>query len=228
MPRLTLAAVTLAPVLLATAGELLAGCSGGDHITKSQAVGYARAVNLRPGDVPGMSSEGGHEPNGAVVGFEVTPSRGCGASDRGERFDFYSPIFRGSRGERRATARGGYLRLPAEGLHSKIAVMKNAAEQERDFSALGCDLLSEAPRRKAQRLPSPLPGPRVLGLRTWRTAPTYMFGTTNVLIYSDGFRFVMGPAEIKLAVTSAPRPPSAELERRLLSLLYSRAKAHRL
>lgn len=55
-----------------------------------------------------------------------------------------------------------------------------------------------------------------------------MFGPTKVRLYSDGFRFVVGPAEVKLAVTSAPRPPNAELERRLLALLYSRATAQKL
>jgi hypothetical protein len=54
------------------------------------------------------------------------------------------------------------------------------------------------------------------------------FGTHNTTLYTDGFRFVVGPAEVLLAVISAPRPPRAEFERRLLQLLYSRAKAHRL
>src|SRR5579859_976703 len=200
---------------------LASGCGSGDHrVTRAQAIAFASAVNLR--QVPGMSGEGGHEPNGAVATFEVTPAPGCGASDRGERFDFYSPIFRRSPGRRVHT--GFPLPLPAEGFHSKISVMPSTAEQERDFSAHACDMPSEAKKPNALRLPSPLPGVRVLGLRTWRTAPSYMFGPTNVLLYSDGFRFVVGPAEVKLAVTSAPRPPNAGFEHYLLSLLYSRAK----
>jgi hypothetical protein len=201
---------------------LASGCGSGDHrVTRAQAIAFARAVNLRR--VVGMSSEGGHEPNGQVVRFELTPSHGCGPSDRGERFDFYSPIFRRSRGERRGPA-GGHVPLPTEGLHSKVSVLQSAAEQERDFSARACDTRSEAKKPNAQRLPSPLLGVRVLGLRTWRTAPRYMFGPTNVLLYSDGFHFVVGPAEVKLAVMSAPRPPNAEREHYLLLLLYNRAK----
>jgi hypothetical protein len=72
---------------------LMSGCGSGDHrVTRAQASAFAKAVNLR--HVLGMSGEGGHEPNGQVVRFELTPPHGCGPSDRGERFDFYSPIYR--------------------------------------------------------------------------------------------------------------------------------------
>jgi hypothetical protein len=200
---------------------LMSGCgSEGHRVTRAQAAAFANEVNLR--HVLSMSSEGGHEPNGQVVRFEVTPSHRCGPSDRGERFDFYSPIFRQSGGGHHAHA-GPPVPLPAEGLHSKISVMESAGEQERDFSALGCDARSEAKKPNAQRLPSPLSGVRVLGLRTWRSAPSDIFGRTNAVLYSDGFHFVVGAAEVKLAVSSAPHPPDAGREHYLLSLLYNRA-----
>ena len=63
----------------------------------------------------------------------------------------------------------------------------------------------------------------MLGLRTWRSAPSDIFGRTNAVLYSDGFHFVMGAAEVKLAVSSAPHPPDAGREHYLLSLLYNRA-----
>ncbi len=199
----------------------LSGCGSEAHrVTRAQAIAFADEVNLR--HVLGMSSEGGHEPNGQVVRFELTPSHRCGPSDRGERFDFYSPIFRQSgRGHREHA--DPPVPLPAEGLHSKISVMVSAAEQEHDFSALDCDARSGAKKPNAQRLPSPLPGVRVLGLRTWSSAPRSIFGGTNAVLYSDGFRFVVGAAEVKLAVSSAPHPPDARREHYLLSLLYSRA-----
>jgi hypothetical protein len=50
-----------------------------------------------------------------------------------------------------------------------------------------------------------------------------MFRSRNVALYRDRFTFVVGPAEVVLAVSSAPRPPRAEPERRLVSLLYERA-----
>src|SRR5579859_6885409 len=117
---------------------LATGCgSGGHRVTRAQAVAFASAVNLR--HVLGMSSEGGHESNGQVVRFELTPSNRCGPGDRGERFDFYSPIFRRSRAGQRVHA-GFPLPLPAEGIHSKVSVMQNARAQERDFSVRVCDM----------------------------------------------------------------------------------------
>jgi hypothetical protein len=64
----------------------------------------------------------------------------------------------------------------------------------------------------------------MLGVRAWRTAPRDVFGRTNVTLYSDGFDFVVGAAEVKLELSSAPHPPDAGLEHYLLSLLYDRAK----
>jgi hypothetical protein len=205
---------------------LASGCgSGGHRGTRAEAIAFAGGVNLRAGEfTENVSSEGAPEPDGAVVRFEVTPPRGCGPSYRGERFDFYSPVFRPSARARRVRLAGGHLSLPAEGFHSKVSVMKSAGEAQRDFSANACAARAAAEAHHAQLLPGPaLPMVRLLGLRTWRTAPSYMFERTDVRLYSDGFRFVMGAAEVKLAVTSAPRPPRAELERHLLSVLYNEA-----
>jgi hypothetical protein len=209
-----------ATVACAAVAALMAGC-GASHetrTTKASAVAFADAVNLAPGDVPEMHSFGGREAKGSIVHFELTPKRGCGVGDRGERFDVYSPSF--------STGRGYPQRLPAEGLHSRVAVMRSAGEQQRDFAARECDIgRTEAASGTARTRPlsAPLPGVGVNGLRTWRVAPRYMFGAAAVSQYSDRFSFVMGPAEVVLAVTSSPRPPRAGLERRLLSLLYERA-----
>jgi hypothetical protein len=46
--------------------------------------------------------------------------------------------------------------------------------------------------------------------------------------YRDTFSFVVGAAEIVLNIETAPRPPHTGVERRLLSLLYSRAEAQKL
>jgi hypothetical protein len=213
-------------------GLVLTGCGGGSgHITKARAVAYARAVNLRRSDVPGMASFGGLEANGEVVNFQLTPAPGCGSADSGEEFDVYSPMFRRLGKGQGARVGGGYLSLPAEGVHSKVAVKQSTAEDERDFSALVCgnahfEATRHTPRHRG--LPSPLSGVRVLGVRTWTIAQRATFGTANVSVYNDRFSFVVGPAEVELAVTSAPGPPRAELERHLLSLLYGRAEAHKL
>jgi hypothetical protein len=65
VPRLVL--VTLS---LVAACVLSAGCGGGNRVSGAQAVAYARAVNLREGDVPGtraVSSEGETTGGGAFA-----------------------------------------------------------------------------------------------------------------------------------------------------------------
>jgi hypothetical protein len=229
VPVLVRRIVVISVVVLAVfAGGVVVAASGGEStpISRAQAVAFAHAVDLRPGDVPGMRSFGGREPNGLVVSFQLTPAPGCGSAENGEEFDVYSPTFR-----RLGGTHGGYSSLPAEGLHSKVSVKQSRAQQERDFSASVCDNAhNEALVRSAthQVLPSPLPGVHVFATRDSRIAPRAMFGTANVTLYSDRFRFVVGPAEIVLAVTSAPRPPRTGLERSLLALLYSRAVGQRL
>jgi hypothetical protein len=211
----SLAALTAAPFV---------GCAGSTRVTRARATAFEEAVNLRPSDVPEMRSFGGtNESGGEVVHFELTPKATCGATDHGERFDGYSPVF---------SLRGGYPQsLPAEGLHSRVSVMPTADEQERDFAAQLCELRRSEATRESTRprsLPSPLPGVPVLAIRTRTAAPKYMFEQAKVTLYRDRFSFIVGPAEVVLAVSSAPRPPRPGLERRLLSLLYTRAEAHKL
>src|ERR1700756_4445215 len=126
-------ALSLTVALIAVATS---GCAGSDraHVTRARAIAFARAVNLRVGDVQGMEAVGGREPNGQVVSFQLTPRSGCGPADSGGRFDFYSPSFRRPVKERRVRP-GGQVALPAEGLHSKVSVVLSAAEQERDFAS---------------------------------------------------------------------------------------------
>jgi len=48
----------------------------------------------------------------------------------------------------------------------------------------------------------------------------------QIPLYIDSFGFLAGPAQVSLTAISVKRPASAATEHRLLSLLYSRAKAH--
>jgi hypothetical protein len=76
---------------------------------------------------------------------------------------------------------------------------------------------------------SPLPGRPILGLRRaghfW-IAPHGARGVIN--FYSDQFGFVIGRVLVTLDTYGAPNPVRVATERRLLSLLYSRAKAYKL
>jgi hypothetical protein len=57
------------------------------------------------------------------------------------------------------------------------------------------------------------------------TLPTPRHATR---IYSDALGFVYGPAEVSLYATGVGTPVASATERHLLSLLYGRAKAHKL
>ena len=68
---------------------------------------------------------------------------------------------------------------------------------------------------------------RVYGLRTTAKSDFGMTGTTGRSnYYEDFFAFVVGSTVITLNATGDPHPVPAATERRLLSLLYSRAEAH--
>ena len=47
-------------------------------------------------------------------------------------------------------------------------------------------------------------------------------------VYRDVFDFLAGPAEVNMSVTGFGNPPPKATERRLLSLLYTRAETHKL
>jgi hypothetical protein len=50
----------------------------------------------------------------------------------------------------------------------------------------------------------------------------------NGQLVTDDLTFVAGPAMISILATRFPVPVSSPTERHLLSLIYSRAKAHQL
>jgi hypothetical protein len=86
-------------------------------------------------------------------------------------------------------------------------------------------------RATVSRLPNPLPGADGgFGFRisTAVIRSTSEAGQTEVPVYVDLLGFISGPAEINLTATGAPQPVPADVEHRLLSLLYSRANAKRL
>ena len=78
-------------------------------------------------------------------------------------------------------------------------------------------------------LPSPLRGLPIYWLR-WsaRLAVESPGFRERPPFFSDYLGFAVGRVIVALHATSAPHPFPATTERRLLSLLYSRAKAHRL
>jgi hypothetical protein len=93
---------------------------------------------------------------------------------------------------------------------------------------------------RVKRLPDPLPG--IAGAYAYRFISSDMVGRYSseefvdyapdtkrkVSVYIDVFGFTIGPAEINLFGVGTPHPAARTVEDRLLVLLYSRAKRHRL
>jgi hypothetical protein len=227
---------------LAATTMLLAGCGSSTHassigapvgankpISSAQAVAYAHAVNLKPADLPGMSvlSPEGDAPASGPLEGEAARCVG------GVNPDLMV-----------AKIRSANFSGPAhELIQSTVIVWPSAALATRDQAvgrsqrALACAqrLVSrEFARRsgrtfrsgrvKVSRLAS-LPGvPQSAGDRI----EIPVLGAHPVSDYVDAVKFVYGRSAVTLLATGVLRPVPAATERRLLSLLYSRAEAHKL
>ncbi|HTD58024.1 MAG TPA: hypothetical protein VK672_03940 [Solirubrobacteraceae bacterium] len=78
-------------------------------------------------------------------------------------------------------------------------------------------------------MPFPIPGVTGYGLRVRSTvAGTVYHEKQRLAFHEDTFGFAAGPAEIVLHADGVTRAISPAVERRLLLVLYSRAKAHEL
>jgi hypothetical protein len=220
-------------------------------ITKAEAVAYARAVNLRVGDIPlGSVYKGESEAKRS----SLTPREAaCEGAKRG-------PGHRSTRIIKRQSATLGWS-VPGEfqRIYSAVQVLPTAALMVRHNAAnrsprsLTCasrflpSIIRKAEtgrlefsRATVSRLPDPLPG--IEGAYEYRMAATIIIGRSapvepvdyvpqqvkRIRFYLDFFGFVSGPAEINMTTLSAPRPVPRKVEDRLLVLLYSRTQAHRL
>lgn len=245
-------------VLLAAAAAVMTGCgssrgtspvSANQPITKAQATAYARAVNLRAGDLPLASvfkaeGESREHPHSRLAVCE----RGAGDVSPAH------PII-----NRQSAALGWKLHDEFEWISSSVEVLPSAALMarhnavDRSHRILICakryfpELLGEKSDGGTEigpvtvsRQPNPLPG--IAGAYEYRIGTCVIAGCAapaepvdyvpelvkRVPLHIDGFGFTAGPAEINLTAIGVPRPVSRDVEDRLLVLLYSRTKAHRL
>jgi hypothetical protein len=243
---------TSALASLALIGGPIAGCGGSGSasavgttaapsvpVTKAQAMAWAHAVNLQAADLPGMTvtSREGPSPASTGVGREINRCAGLvnpGVSVVGIRSAKFA----------------GVAETEHEQINSAVEVMSSAAVAARNNAvaqsqrALSCAerLLPRLYAKqnggrvrygalKVSRLSDPLPGaPGSFGIRV----AISILGVpgsaepTQPHLYVDGFGFLSGSGEVNLIATAFPEPVSEEVEQRLLSLLSSRAQAHRL
>jgi hypothetical protein len=205
--------------------------------SRSQALAFARAVNLSVGDIPEAS-------------IETKPSR---KSDAKERREFQAcERFVGWRQARTiAEASSPKLKrgqeLEIELIRSSVAVVSNEQTVDRQFAFLASPAvrtcaaraltrnLDDKPLRNAHwarvtvsKLPVKAPGATAtLGIRV-EAMLDIAFSEVTVPIYVDELGFAIGRAEVGLLAASATQPVPASTEQELVALLLARAKAHSL
>ncbi len=242
--------LTLAVVALAAGGAAvaLAGSSGSAPIDKAAARAFIRAVTLQAGDLPGFAPFGGEagSPPDATEKQERALRCGHQGKPRGRAIDAGGSLLAdrseegvgsvvvvmpsealakaeiaalASRSGRRCLADGLRLSGPlGSGLYAiKITLVpvSNTLGQE----AVDLHLLATLQRSRFRR---------AARLRR-RFGKHRVFPPPAKLVYSIGAIFRVGAADIVFFSISTRRQfPDAATERRLLSLLYSRAQAHKL
>jgi Trypsin len=217
----------------------MADAAGGEPPTLARAINRADAVNLTAADVPNTTEVelGGVAP---AASAERTFAKCDGGVNPSLRIALvYSPLFARVHGLERTEFTSAVATTPTAAMAARD---RTAALSPR---AARCAATSDARppvvrergdvfhngRPTVSRLPSPFgEGQGVAGYRS----------ITNVIedqsrngkerlvrsfhIYLDSFGFLHGDESIALSADSQPQPPSATVEHRLLSLLYSRAE----
>ena len=225
---------------------LVGGCGSDspDPVTKSQAIAFARAVNIRRADVPGMSVY--------VKAFETKngpPYSDCTTSvNARDRVAAVESLWL-LRAKHRLPSPVHFTMPvpPVEGVHSVVYVMRRPDIASRNVVSgrrvatpvclmrlrtkeTSGRFIGDEPYKlkiKASAMTFPVAGVAGYGLRVQGTLAAAVFHLkTRPTYYEDTFGFAIGPSEIVLVFSGVGHPfPFAE-ERRLLSLLYCRAKAH--
>lgn len=236
---------------LSATAMLFAGCDSSTHassisapigadkpIANPQAVAYSDAVNLTAADVPGLQAAR-HQPKRETA---AGPYRGAmnrcdnAAARAGEVIGITSPTFVHLSSRPLQSVSSGVYFFKSEALaHQYLAVpdsarfaacVKTVASNEpktitREGSKVAEPMFSDP---HVWTLPASLPGVRAYGLRL--AAHSAFGGPGGSESHEDFISFVMGDAVITLTATGQAHPFPAATERRLLSLLYSRAEAH--
>jgi hypothetical protein len=234
----------------AAAGILAAGCGSSDNasvtsttaastaISKAQAIAYAQEVNLVAADIPGATARSQEHESAEArpAGVEFAQCAG-GVSPRLRVANIDSAKFRiGKKTE------------PTQ-VKSSVEVMPTAALAAHNYRALGSargraciahlvpHILEGASTGRAlfgpattSLLPNLLAtGKASFGVRVSTTLIAIVRGKqVRLPIYLDVFDLLAGPAEVSMSASGIAHPPPKATERRLLSLLYTRAETHKL
>lgn len=207
------------------------GCGGGNGatpsadapVTKTQALAFAQAVNLRHSDVPHLIE--GKAPHIHIRVHLQDELASCAGTE--------SPA-------RHLVSMLASPRFGAEGLHHQSALVLSGvsvwaspafaqAQHAMDTHRGQACLARFMPRlarlnpdisTTVRLLPAPLPNIGATEVRMRAVSPS-----SHVPTYIDAISFICGSAEIELDVFTTAIISSPSFERRLLSTLYNRAQA---
>jgi hypothetical protein len=228
---------------------LLAGCGGAAAsvagvspptsrpITKAQAIAYAHAVNLQPGDLPGFTTSGSETeaPKPGRLALEETRCSGdVNPARRITKMD--STEFSAGRSIYSKIMKSTVAAWPTTAL---VAVNNNLSRKSR---ARACfvrflDAFHERTNRERKgrlqigpftvtTVPNPLPSVSHSFLTTINETLLLRTGTIRAHIYRDIFGFVTGPAEVELEAIGFGHPVPTSMEAQALQLLLHRATTH--
>jgi hypothetical protein len=216
------ASAVVCALLLAGAGALT-GCAGArasstgtTAVTEAAGRTFASTVNLRAGDLPGAEAAGpesaGPSPSASALAFARCDG---GVSPERVGLELRSTLL---------SAGSGSLLV-----RSRVTVWPSEALARRNLAAFASKRGSRCELRyggtSASRLTFGLPGgARAVGLRIAVPSGSEHAGEVG---YHDIIGFVCGQAEVALTAAGFSRPVEAQIERRLLEVLYRRASGAR-
>ncbi|HEX3874943.1 MAG TPA: hypothetical protein VHW26_12400 [Solirubrobacteraceae bacterium] len=220
-------AVTVALGGLATAGESLAA----GPPTKVQAKAYAKAVNLKTGDIPGFKTGSVSKTTAADKKEGAASARCAGGVDPNRAvLDVNSPDFTGKSG------------IVEQDISSEVEVLPSAALVAKDLAAVKTSRGKKCVERSLQKefaamkiagvkfgkvslQSTSLPAEGASGSFAIRlTIPATIHGE-KIPYYADFLAFTLGQSEVTLSALGFGAPVSGSDEQGLFSLLLRRAEA---
>jgi hypothetical protein len=212
-----------------------AGATG--PVTRARAIAYAHAINLKAGDVPGMTvAEPEREaPTLTRSAAEFTRCDG-GVSHARTVAKINSPEFSAGRGRNSELVQSRVEVWPTPGLVAQNTAAFFGPRGRACFLGLLEASNARLDKQRGRRqhgvptlatVPNPLPGVEQSFLYTIKQ-PLLLKGHLFLYIYHDVFSFVSGAAEVELEATGFSRPVPPATEERLVRLLLGRAKASKL
>jgi hypothetical protein len=238
--RRRIAAISIVMVVLIAGGVTIAVAGSGNastSITKAQAVAFARAVNLRAADLPRFRNlDLAPEPQPRTNTSDPEFARCVGVKPNRYVASVQSPGFIHGRFRTQAElVTSKVIVLPTASLAARELTILNSARGRSCFAHLLIQPESASVTESHLRInrvswSSPTLPPAAHGFKVQAAGTLTGIHTRNrpIHLYIDMLGFINGPAQIYMVATGWESPAQSSTERRLLSLLYSRAEAHKL